>query len=258
MARPQVLLVDDDRRIRDVVALALSETCDVKQAATGAEALGIVRNEPVAAVVLDYRLPDRSGLDVLTEIRAANPRLPVVMITGYGSERLCALAFKLGARDYFPKPVALRDLRASLSRLVSESPPGADRGTVAPSPSRAPAEASVPERDVDPSIEKAIEMVELRYWDDLSLGGLARELAMSRSSLSRRFKEAAGTSFRSYLLRVRLERAKTLLARKRPSVTEVAHAVGFGDLPRFDKLFKRATGLTPSAFRAVHVGRVEQ
>ena len=82
MARPQVLLVDDERRLREVVTLFLSEAYDVKQAATGDEAIRIVRREPVAAVVLDYRLPDRSGLEVLIEIRSARPRLPVVMMTG--------------------------------------------------------------------------------------------------------------------------------------------------------------------------------
>ena len=81
---------------------------------------------------------------------------------------------------------------------------------------------------------------------------------MSKSLLSRRFKEVAGMTFRGYLLRVRLERAKTLLSRKHASITEVAHSVGFGDLPRFDKLFKRYTGLTPSAYRARHVGPSSQ
>src|SRR6058998_3514750 len=121
MARPQVLLVDDERRLREVVTLFLSDAYDVKQAATGAEAIRIVRREPVAAVVLDYRLPDRSGLEVLIEIRSARPRLPVVMMTGYGSEALCASALRLGVRDYFPKPVNVGDLLDSVRRLLSQA-----------------------------------------------------------------------------------------------------------------------------------------
>jgi two-component system response regulator YesN len=72
---------------------------------------------------------------------------------------------------------------------------------------------------------------------------------MSKFHLSRRFREEVGVTFRTYLLRTRLERAKVLLTRTQDSITEVAHAVGIGDLPRFDKLFKRYTGLTPSAYR---------
>jgi len=251
MARPQVLLVDDERRLREVVTLFLSEAYDVKQAATGDEAIRIVRREPVAAVVLDYRLPDRSGLEVLIEIRSARPRLPVVMMTGYGSEALCASALRLGVRDYFPKPVNIGDLLDAVRRLVPEAPPPAEEDDEEPEvDGRLPVSSRSPAAEIDLSIQKAIRLIQLRYWDNLSLAGLARELGMSKYHLSRRFKGAMGVTFRSYLLRTRLERAKVLLARDQGAITEVAQTVGFGDLPRFDKLFKRYTGLTPSAYRA--------
>lgn len=75
---------------------------------------------------------------------------------------------------------------------------------------------------------------------------------MSKFWLSHRFHEAMGITFRDYLTKIRLERAKALLATGDASITEVAQMVGFGDLPRFDKLFKRYTGLTPSAYRIRH------
>src|SRR6266498_2607588 len=228
MARPQVLLVDDERRLREVVTLFLSEAYDVKQAATGAEAIRIVRREPVAAVVLDYRLPDRNGLEVL-----------------------CASALRLGVRDYFPKPVNIGDLLDAVRRLVPEAPPPAEEDDEEPEvDGRLPVSSRSPAAELDLSIQKAIRLIQLRYWDNLSLAGLARELGMSKYHLSRRFKGAMGVTFRSYLLRTRLERAKVLLARDQGAITEVAQTVGFGALPRFDKLFKRYTGLTPSAYRA--------
>ena len=58
-----------------------------------------------------------------------------------------------------------------------------------------------------------------------------------------------GVPFRDYLVRLRLEKAKALLGTGGFSITEVAQMVGFGDLPRLDKLFKRYTGVTPSAYR---------
>jgi YesN/AraC family two-component response regulator len=243
----QILLVDDERRLREVVALFLSDAYDVKQAATGAEAIAILHRDPVVAVVLDYRLPDRSGLDVLTEMRAARPGVPVVMMTGYGSETLCASALKLGVRDYFPKPVNVGDLLDAVRRLVSEASAG-EPGDEVVAVQQLVAHRAPPGM-FELSIQKAMGLIQLRYWDNLSLAGLARELGMSKYHLSRRFKEEVGVSFRRYLLRTRLDRAKELLARRQDSITEVAHAVGFGDLPRFDKLFKRYTGLTPSAYR---------
>ena len=110
---------------------------------------------------------------------------------------------------------------------------------------------SKPSRPVasDRVVQEAIDIIGHRYAERLSLIDLACEVGVSRYRLSHRFSRFVGMSLRQYLLIVRLERAKELLADKRVSITVVAQDVGFGDLPRFDKLFRRYTGLTPSAFR---------
>ena len=99
------------------------------------------------------------------------------------------------------------------------------------------------------AVRETIDIIDRRYAERLSLPGLACEVGVSRYWLSHRFSRNVGMSLRQYLLTVRLERAKQLLAEGRMSITVVAQDVGFGDLPRFDKLFRRYTGLTPSAFR---------
>ena len=247
MRRERILVVEDDRAVQELVTLCLSDAFDVTQAATGAEALNIVRQESVAAVVLDYRLPDRSGLEVLSELRSAQPELPVIMMTGYGSEGVCASAFKLGVHDYFPKPLNVFTLRQSVCRVVS-----GDRSRsedVSAGRGREAWGEGPPPHQADLAIQKAAVLIQQRYWDHLTLPGLAQEVGMSKYRLSHRFREVMGVTLRGYLLRARLERAKQLLAATRTHITEVALAVGFGDLPRFDKLFKRYTGVTPSAYR---------
>jgi len=248
MMRHRILVVENDRGVREVVALALGETYDVEEAATGAEALGVVRREPFAAVVLDYRLPDQTGLEVLSQIKTTQPGLPVVMITGFGSEGVCASALKLGIRDYFPKPLSVFDLRRSLDQILSDEP------------RREHWELGDRRRDdlvlarlrgqPDLRIQRAVAMIQHHYWEHLALPGLAHEVGMSKRGLSRRFREVMGMTLRRYLVRVRLEKAQELLVAKQASITEIALAVGFGDLPRFDKVFKRYTGHTPSAHRS--------
>jgi YesN/AraC family two-component response regulator len=174
---------------------------------------------------------------LLGDLRASRPGLPVVMLTGYGSEWICASAFKLGVKDYFPKPVSACDLISAVHRILSRKAAGPE-----PSSPRAP----------DFSIQKAVGLIQQRFWDRLSLNGVASAVGMSKFWLSHRFRDAMGITFRDYLTQVRLERAKALLATGDASITEVAQMVGFGDLPRFDKLFKRYTGLTPSAYRIQH------
>lgn len=241
--RQQILAVDDDAIIPEIIRFYLGKAYEIGTATTGAEALVRVRRDRPDLVVLDHRLPDRTGLDVLIELRSIRPVLPVVMLTGYGSEWICASAFRLGVADYLQKPVNAIDLIATVQRILS---PGVDRGKFA-------LEGQIPRDLASPHnlpVQRAISLIQQRYWDRLSLSALARQVGMSKSRLSHRFRDVLGVTFRDYLLRVRLERAKLLLSEGRASITEVAYDVGFGDLARFDKVFKRYTGFTPSDYRA--------
>jgi AraC-like DNA-binding protein len=106
----------------------------------------------------------------------------------------------------------------------------------------------------DAVVRKTVDIIARRYAERLSLVDLACEVGVSRYRLSHRFHRFVGMSLRQYLLTVRLERAKELLGDRGISITVIAQDVGFSDLPRFDKLFRRYTGQTPSAFR-VHKAR---
>jgi two-component system response regulator YesN len=248
-ARQHILVVDDEAIIPEMISFFLGKTYEIRVATTGAEALARVRRDRVDLVVLDHRLPDRTGLDVLIELRSIQPLLPVIMLTGYGSEWICASAFKRGVTDYLQKPMTAAELVAAVQRVLS---PRVDRaGSIGESGpiSKSQISTDLPAPPCLP-IQRAIGVIQQRYWDRLSLSALARQVGMSKYRLSHRFRAVLGITFREYLLTVRLERAKALLAAGHVSITEVAHDVGFGDLARFDKVFKRYTGFTPSAYRS--------
>ena len=240
--RQQILVVDDDAIIPEIIRSFLGKSYEITTATTGADALVRVRRDRLDLVVLDHRLPDRTGLEVLMELRSIHAALPVVMLTGYGSEWICSSAFKLGLTDYLQKPVSAVDLVGAVQRILS------------PGVAREPLSESHLSKDwtAPPClpVQRVVGLIQRRYWDRLSLSALAREVGMSKYRLSHRFHDALGVTFRDYLLKVRLERAKVLLAAGQASITEVAHDVGFGDLARFDKVFKRYTGFTPSAYRS--------
>ena len=243
VGRKQILVVDDDAIIPEIISFFLGEMHEIRAATTGAEALVSLRRYGIDLIVLDHRLPDCTGLEVLIELRSIRPVLPVIMLTGYGSEWICASAFKRGVTDYLQKPVSAIDLVAAVHRIL---PPALGRSE--------PANETQVSRDV-PSlfglpVQRAMGLIQQRYWDRLSLSALARQVGMSKYRLSHRFRDVAGVTFRDYLLKVRLERAKVLLAAGHLSITQVAQDVGFGDLARFDKVFKRYTGSTPSAYRS--------
>jgi len=101
-----ILVVDDDPETRARLGRTLTESgdgWDVRHAASAKQALALVTDADVECVLLDYRLPDADGLTCLRELRRVRGDVPVVMVTGAGSEAVAVEAMKLGAADYVVK-----------------------------------------------------------------------------------------------------------------------------------------------------------
>ncbi len=102
-------------------------------------------------------------------------------------------------------------------------------------------------------VQGAITVLNQRYTDLLTLDALALELAVSPYHLHRVFKRVTGVTPADYVHDRRIQAAKEALrAGSRPTVTDIALAVGFRSLSHFSTVFKRATGYSPSGYRAVH------
>jgi len=118
-AAPSVLVIDDEEIIREALeALLSAEGFRVTTAATAKAGLDALGNGPVDVVLLDLMLPDRNGLEVLEDIRQIDDRLPVVMITAYGTIENAVAATKQGAFYYFSKPFKNDDVLAVLRNAV--------------------------------------------------------------------------------------------------------------------------------------------
>jgi transcriptional regulator GlxA family with amidase domain len=102
---------------------------------------------------------------------------------------------------------------------------------------------------IDRAIREAARRISEQAADPASFAQLAQALGLSKSTLSRRFKRTLNVSYRRFVRQSRIERARTLLDQSGLTITEIAQAVGFGDLPRFDKVFKAAVGTAPSLYR---------
>lgn len=97
----RVLVIDDDEADRMTVTRHLRESFCVIEASTGAQGEEFVRSYDPACVLLDYRLPDVTGLDLLKQLVSQD--IPVLLLTGAGNEAVAAEAIKTGAYDYFSK-----------------------------------------------------------------------------------------------------------------------------------------------------------
>ena len=100
-----VLVIDDEPVLQDVLgSLLKGDGFEYLQATTAADGQQVLREEEVDVVLLDLMLPDRSGLELLPDIKEFDPHLPVVVITAYSSVESAIEAMRLGAFHYVPKP----------------------------------------------------------------------------------------------------------------------------------------------------------
>ena len=136
MQTQSILIVEDDPDVRAMLTRTLG--CGgyvVDSAADGSEALDKFRDNRFNLVITDVRLPQMNGLQLLGEIKQAEPHVPVIVITGYGSVQNAVEAMQGGASDYLLKPFSNEALQAAISRagIVSQerSSVRPDRGTLA-------------------------------------------------------------------------------------------------------------------------------
>src|SRR5690349_11355388 len=120
-----ILIIDDEAAIRESLETLLEfEGYGVQSAETAAEGLARLSEKNFDLVLLDFALPDRNGLEVLTEIRARAPQQAVIMITAYGTLDNAVRAMQKGATNFIQKPwdneKLLADVRAAVVRRRME------------------------------------------------------------------------------------------------------------------------------------------
>lgn len=119
--KPSVLLVDDDERLRSRMARAFEERGYETQQAGGYDgAVAIASEESTEFVVVDLRMPGKSGLEVVRELHRIDSATKIVVLTGYGSIATALEAMRLGATHYLTKPADVDEVIASFDRDKAE------------------------------------------------------------------------------------------------------------------------------------------
>ncbi len=118
--RGRILVIDDEPDIRESLeALLAGENYHVDLAPNAAEGQRLLESSPYDLVLLDLMMPDKSGMQVLEEVRVRDQDTPIFMITAYGSVQVAVDALKRGANDYFPKPWDNEKLLIEIDRMIA-------------------------------------------------------------------------------------------------------------------------------------------
>ena len=178
-AGPSLLIVDDDRVLRERLARAFRERgYDVRTADDFDQALTVAAADPPELALVDLRMPGGSGLELVRRLRALDEATRIVVLTGYGSIATAIDAVRLGATHYLPKPADVQDVIDAFAR--GDTPPGETTPSTFPTPSLARAEWEHINRvlaDCAGNISEA-----------------ARRLGMHRRSLQRKLQKRPPTS----------------------------------------------------------------
>jgi len=116
-----ILIVDDEAIVRDSIGDWLRTAgYSVQEAETGEQALELIAQQDFSLIVLDVRLPGKSGIQVLKEVKAAKPSIKTIIITAFPSEGLAEEVMRLGAIDYLIKPVHPENLEGLILHALAD------------------------------------------------------------------------------------------------------------------------------------------
>jgi DNA-binding response OmpR family regulator len=116
-----ILAVDDDEKIRELLSTLLRRKGHhVLTASHGQKGIDVFRRERPHVTILDFEMPDMDGLAVLRQIREIDPRAPVIMLTGAGTEAREKQARELGVTDFLAKGFSLHEVGAALNQVLNQ------------------------------------------------------------------------------------------------------------------------------------------
>ena len=117
----KLLLIDDEKGFVDVISKRMfKRNIDVTKAYSGTEALQALRKEDFDVTVLDLKMEDMDGIEILKIFKKIAPDLPVIMLTGHGSEEAARDGIRFGAFDYLTKPCDIEELIVKIKEAYQQ------------------------------------------------------------------------------------------------------------------------------------------
>lgn len=119
MSVQQILVVDDEKNIRETLCQALETLpVEVKAASSGKEALEMLQEESFALILLDLKMPGIDGMEVLRQVRTFQPEIRIIIISAHGTVESAVEVMKLGAVDFIQKPFTPQEIRQLVQRVL--------------------------------------------------------------------------------------------------------------------------------------------
>lgn len=246
--KPSILIVEDEEKLRAMLKEEFGSGYEIMEAENGEVGLELAAELVPDLIVSDVSMPVMDGIRFTEEVRNKEQcnHIPIILLTAHTSGQHKIDGLQKGANDYINKPFNMLELKAKIENLLFAQKLLRQKikkeFLINPSPESFPDEQ-------DKFLRRAMEVVETQLANsDFSVDMFCRDIGMSRTQLYRKIEATTGQSVKEFIRTIRLKKAADLLSNTDMQVKEVAHAVGFNNLPYFRKCFQEQFGASPKKF----------
>lgn len=245
-----VLIVDDNKDLRDYLSVVFSPEYSVFCAASAIEALSIVQNNQISIILTDIMMPQVDGRELCKRIKSdpVTSNIPVVLLSALSSKSDILMGLQIGADDYITKPFDSAILKQRVDNILYNKCKLTEYCSLSDSQRKSLIDPTKYLNDIEKKfIEKADKIINSNINNlNFSLNILYREMGMSRSVFYNRIKNLTGLSPNDYIKKMRMKRAVELLKNKELSISDIALMVGYDDPKYFATVFGKYFGCSPS------------
>lgn len=240
-----ILVTDDDEMVLKSIVAMLDPYATVLTAKDGSAALTMAKSEQPDVIVSDVEMPIMDGFTLNKSLQSSTEtsHIPLLFVSARTEAEMRLEGLETGAVDYITKPFSQKELLLKLQSIINVK-----RNTQNRILSTIVEPGAIEKADeMDPFLSRVIKVIEENYSDsDFSIEVLARESAVSQSTLTRKVKVLTGKTPLEVITDYRLNMAHSLLTTERISVADVAYRVGFSDPAYFTRKYKQFFGKVPS------------
>lgn len=247
--RPVVLIVEDNKELRNHLKSELSYQFQVKEAANGLLGLKMIKKLYPDIVISDVMMPEMDGFEMCRQAKndIETSHIPIILLTARSLEEDRIEGYDTGADEYLSKPFNINVLKARIKNLLEARKRAKERfasiGAILPS-------SEITTNSIDEAfLDKTTKIVMDNISDpDFSLEDIIKLLGIGRSQFYRKISSITGQNPSNFIRTIRLKYASEMLLTQKYSVKELTHLCGFNSSAYFTKTFKELFGMTPTQF----------
>lgn len=250
-----VLIVEDNRDIRDYIADSLDGEMDVHVASDGKEGLDLTQALMPDIIVSDIMMPRMDGNEMCRTIKkdGRTSHIPIILLTAKSSDTAREEGYNAGADSYITKPFSVTLLKSRINNLLAQRQRILESvKAVQPNEDAAATKRKILEENISQAdrefFDKLNGLIDKNISGDTDIDSITRALGMSTSSLYRKMRQMTGMGTNEYVRRYKMHYAEKLLLEGRYTISEIAFMVGMNSAAYFRKCFKEEFGDIPSAY----------